>query len=488
MKNTIIISAIVIIIIGLAGLYFYPKIFPSKPERKILYWTDSMIPGDRSDRPGKSPMGMERTPVYADETQPETSSQQTSEEKSYYTCPMHPSVVSDRPGACPVCGMNLVKRTEQEEKSYYTCPMHPSVVSDRPGACPVCGMNLVKRTEQVEMSKEEHQSLGQVALSPTKQVLANVSTSTAMKMSLEKEIRAVGNIAYAEQNFRQISTRFPGRIEKLYLTYEGQQIKKDDPVADVYSPDAISAQQEYLLAKQSKSVDLIQQSKEKLILWGFTESQVKELDESRTVKNTLTLHSPISGTVLKKNVQQQQYVSTGENLFDVADLSTVWMYADVYEYEIQRVKVGQAVEATSDVYPDRKFIGRITFVSPTVDPSSRTVRIRAEITNRTAELKLDMFVNAAIKIKLSEGIVVPITAVLSTGTRQVVWVQKDAGIFEPRLVKIGERSNEYVQILDGINEGETIVTSGGYLIDSESQLEAATGSKTSEHADMKMDK
>ena len=376
---------------------------------------------------------------------------------------------------------------EKKIEEYYTCPMHPSVKSDKPGACPVCGMNLVKHTEQAEMSKEEHQALGQVALSPTKQVLANVSTSTAMKMSLEKEIRAVGKIAYAEPNFRQISTRFPGRIDKLYLTYEGQQVKKDDPVADVYSPEAISAQQEYLLAKQSNSSELLQQSKQKLLLWGFTESQLKDLDESNTIRNTFTLHSPISGTVLKKNVQQQQYVSAGENLFDVADLSIVWMYADVYEYEIQGVKVGQMVEATNEAYPEKKFVGRITFVSPTVDPSSRAVRIRAEMANGTAELKLDIFVNAAIKIKLSQSIVVPITAVLSTGTRQVVWVQKDAGIFEPRLVKIGERSDEYVQILEGINEGETIVTSGGYLIDSESQLEAATGSKSSEHADMKMD-
>ena len=453
MKKNIIISVLIIVIVGLAGLYFYPKLFPSKPERKILYWTDSMLPGDRSDHPGKSPMGMERTPVYADEVQSESASE-----------------------------------TPPEAKSYYTCPMHPSVKSDHPGACPVCGMNLVKHTEQVEMSKEEHQSHGQVALLPTKQVLANVSTSTALKMSLDKEIRAVGKIAYAEQNFRQISTRFPGRIDKLYLTYEGQQIRKDNPVADVYSPEAISAQQEYLLAKQSNSSELIQQSKEKLLLWGFTESQMRELDESKTVKNTFTLHSPISGTVLKKNVVQQQYVSAGENLFDVADLSTVWIYTDVYEFEMQGAKIGQTVEATSDAYPEKIFTGLITFISPTVDPSSRTIRIRAEMPNRDGKLKLGMFVNATLKIKLSEAIVVPITAVLSTGTRQVVWVQKDAGNFEPRLVKIGERSNEYVQILDGINEGETIVTSGGYLIDSESQLETATGSKSTEHAGMQMDK
>jgi membrane fusion protein, copper/silver efflux system len=451
MKNKIIISAIAIIVIGLAGIYFYPKIFPSKSERKILYWTDSMLPGDRSDHPGKSPMGMERTPVYADEGQPESAS-----------------------------------KAPSEEKSYYTCPMHPSVKSDHPGACPVCGMNLVKRTEQVEMSKEEHQSLGQVTLSPTKQVLANVATSVASRMSLEKEIRAAGKIAYAEPNFRQISARFPGRIEKLYITYEGQQVNKNDPVADVYSPEAISAQQEYLLATESKSDELLQQSRQKLLLWGFTESQIMKLDESKTVKNTLTIYSPINGTVWKKNVQQQQYVTAGENLFDIADLSTVWMYTDVYEFEMQGVKIGQTVEATSDAYPEKIFTGRITFISPTVDPSSRTIRIRAEMPNISEELKLDMFLNATIKIKLSEAIVVPTTAVLSTGTRQVVWVQKDAGIFEPRLVKVGERSNEYVQILDGINEGETIVTSGGYLIDSESQLEAATGSKSSEHADVKM--
>ena len=452
MKNKIINSAIVIVVVVLAGMYFYPKLFPSKPERSILYWTDPMIPGDKGDHPGKSPMGMERTPVYADEAQSETANQNTS-----------------------------------AQKSYYTCPMHPSVRSDKPGACPVCGMNLVKHAEQAEMSKEEHQAIGQVAISPTEQVLANVSTSTAMKMSLEKEIRAVGKIAYAEPSLRQISTRFPSRVERLYLTYEGQQVKKDDPVADVYSPEAISAQQEYLLAKQANSSELLQQSRQKLLLWGFTESQIKELDESKTVRNTLTLHSPVGGTVLKKYVQQQQYVTAGENLFDVADLSTVWLYADIYEYEIQGVKAGQMVEATSDAYPGKRFSGRITFVGPTMEPSTRTLRVRAEMPNGGAELKLDMFVNVTIRISLPKAIVVPITAVLSTGTRQVVWVQKDARTFEPRLVQIGERSDEYVQIFGGINEGETIVTSGGYLIDSESQLETATGSHSSENVGMSMD-
>jgi len=372
-----------------------------------------------------------------------------------------------------------------QAKDIYTCPMHPSVKSDHPGACPVCGMNLVKQSEESELSVQEHQSLAHVAISPTKQVMANVSTSTAMKMTLEKEVRAVGKIAYAEPNFRQISARFPGRVEKLFVPSEGERIGKGEPIVTIYSPEAISAQKEFLLAIESNSQEQILQSKQKLSLWGFSESQIGDLEKTKNVQNTIELFSPITGIVLKKNVQQQQYVSTGENLFEVADISTVWLEADIYESEIQSVKVGQTIEATTDAYPDKIFAGRITFVSPTVDPSSRTIRIRAELPNRNEELKLDMFVTAALKVKLSETIVVPTSAVLSTGTRQVVWIQKDPGVFEPRFVKVGERSEMYAQILVGVDEGETIVTSGGYLIDSESQLETVD-SKSTEHVNMEM--
>jgi Cu(I)/Ag(I) efflux system membrane fusion protein len=262
----------------------------------------------------------------------------------------------------------------------------------------------------------------------------------------------------------------------------------------VYSPEAISAQQEFLLALNSYTASggaqgavssgtasLLEQSSEKLVRWGITETQIAELQQSRKVKELVTIYSPITGTVLKKSVDPQHYAAAGEDIYDVADLSTVWVYASVYEYELKGLKGGQVVEATSEAFPGEVFRGKITFVSPTIEPSSRTVSVRAEFSNPNEKLKPEMFVNAAIKIDLPMSIAVPVTAVLSTGQRQVVWVKKTDGVFEPRLVTLGERAGNYYQILSGIDEGETVVTSGGYLIDSESQLQTAVTGGHEQH-------
>jgi len=188
---------------------------------------------------------------------------------------------------------------------YYTCPMHPSVRSDRPGSCPVCGMDLVKKTISADTTHPVQQTLGAVTVSPSQQVLANVSTTVAERMRLHKKIRAVGTITAAEPNIRRISARFPGRLDHLYLTYTGQTVRKGDPVADVYSPEAISAQQEYLLALGSSEsavgseAGLLAQSREKLLRWGFTEKQIARLGQTRKVQDVVTIFSPISGTVLQ---------------------------------------------------------------------------------------------------------------------------------------------------------------------------------------------
>lgn len=368
---------------------------------------------------------------------------------------------------------------------YYTCPMHPTVRSDRPGACPVCGMALVKKTVSPDTEAVIQHDIGEVAVSPSQQVLANVSTSVAEHKRLTKEIRAVGIFSAAEPNTRRISARFPGRLEHLYLRYVGQFVRRGDPVADMYSPEAISAQEEFLLAlgagEAATAVEgrfgLLPQSKEKLIRWGFSDAQIDELRRSRKVQDVVTLYSPISGTVTKKEVDPQQYAVAGQDLYEVSNLSTLWLNADVYEYEIPSLKIGLPVDASTDAYPGKVFRGSITFVSPSVDPSSRTVRVRAEFANRTGELKTEMYANAVIRIQLPETVVVPATAVLSTGQRRVVWVQKAEGIFEPRTVVVGETTPEFAQILDGLQGGETVVTSGGYLLDSESQLENPSAGK-----------
>jgi len=435
-------------VLASAAIFLYPKFFSSaKSERKILYWTDPMLPGDRSDRPGKSPMGMERTPVYADEAQPESSS------------------------------------TAQEE--YYTCPMHLSVRKDKPGACPVCGMALVKKTAAKEMSDGDMASLEAVRLSSTQRVMANVATATVERRMLNKEINAVGVVEVAEPNFKHISSRFPGRLEKLYLSYTGQQVKVGDPVAEVYSPEAISAQQEFLLALQSQeisktatgtiantSAELLEQAKQKLVLLGL-ERLIPELEQTRKAREIVTTYSPIRGTVLKKSVDPQHYTWVGEDMYDVADLSIVWMYLEAYEKDIRFVKIGQPVRMTSEAYPNEAFTGKVTFIDPTINNETRTVRVRAEFANPAGKLRLGLYVKAQIMIPINDAVVVPASAVLNTGKRTVVWVEVSENMFEPREVVVGAQTAEYYEVLQGLQGGEKVVVTGGFLLDSESQLQQA---------------
>ncbi len=447
MKTRTIVDLVVIAVLGAAVVFIYPKPFAPKHERKILYWTDPMLSGDRSDHPGKSPMGMERVPVYADETTVEQSTE-TIADSSYYTCPMHPSVRSDRPGACPVCGMALVKK------------------SSRPGATNAALTDLEA-----------------VSMAPAQRVMANVTTAMAERKTLKKDVQAAGVVDFAEPNVVHISMRFPGRLDKLYVNFTGQHVRKGDPVAEVYSPQAVSAQQEYLLALDSytqmsqtggtvasDAEDLLNQAKRKLELWNFTEKQISTLSKTRTIQYSATIYSPITGTVLKKNVDPQGYVTMGDDIFDVADLSRVWVYLDVYERDIRFVQVGQQVRITTEAYPGETFPGRVTFIDPVLDASTRTVRVRTEFTNPDGRLKPNMFVSARVTVPSLHALVVPASSILSTGKRNVVWVEVQPDQFEPRDVIVGAKTETYAEILGGLSVGDEVAATGGFLIDSESEL------------------
>ncbi|MEO8169046.1 MAG: efflux RND transporter periplasmic adaptor subunit, partial [bacterium] len=367
--------------------------------------------------------------------------------------------------------------------SYYTCPMHPSVRSDKPGPCPVCGMALVKRTAMKEAGPKDAKNLKAVSLSPTQRIIANVSVVQAQLKEINRDVQVVGVVSYAEPSYKHISMRFPGRLEKLYISYTGQFVRKGDPIADVYSPEAISAQEEYLLAldsdEQSKIGDqsfassaaqLLEQSKEKLLQWGFTQKQIARLKATRKVNSVVTIYSEVSGTVVKKSVDPQHYASTGDDMFDVADLSTVWIYLDVYERDIRFITPGQRVLVNTEAYPSEKFTGRVVFVDPVVNPETRTIRVRSEFANPKLKLKPNMYVTATIAVEKSSAIVVPSAAILSTGKRTVVWIEVNKNVFEPRDVVTGSTNNGFTVILEGLKEGEYVVETGGFLLDSESTL------------------
>jgi Cu(I)/Ag(I) efflux system membrane fusion protein len=314
--------------------------------------------------------------------------------------------------------------------------------------------------------------------------MANITTATVERKTLKKEVSAIGVVDFAEPNHLHISMRFSGRLDKLYLTFTGQSVREGDPVAEVYSPEAISAQQEYLLALESQeqlrdapedvaasAADLHNQALQKLLRWGFTEQQVNKLEETREIARTVTMFSPVRGTVVKKNVDPQQYVSMGEDIYDVADLSTVWIYLDMYEKDIRFVKVGQTVRTTTEAYPNETFVGLVVFIDPVLNADTRTVRVRAEFANPGGKLKPNMYVKASIAVPSINTLVVPASSIMSTGKRSVVWIEVQPNTFEPRNVLVGASTETYAEIVNGLDEGERVAETGGFLIDSESALQ-----------------
>ena len=393
-------------------------------------------------------------------------------------------------------------------KQLYTCSMHPFIIKDRPGTCPICGMELIKKIEsapadgaaQTPEQKRQADMLGHVSMSTTQRVMANVATVVVGQGTLNKEINAVGIVQYDQSRQAKVTAWIAGRIDSLNVNTVGAIVAKDKPVAEIYSPDLVATQQEYLLAVKSREQlknspipsisqngdGLVASSKQRLMLFGVKESQIAELEKSGKPNIRLPIYTPISGIVIDKMVQQGQYVNVGDVLFNVADLSKVWVEIDVFENEVPYVRVGQQVEIRSAVEHGAAFNGRISFVYPFHDPKTHTVKARVEMPNHGHQLKPDMFVNAIIRIPLVKGIIVPVTAVIDTGKRQVVWVETSPGMFEPRDVQVGERIDDKVQILSGIKPGDKVAVSGGYLIDSESQLQGG-GVDHSQHTGGKPD-
>jgi membrane fusion protein, copper/silver efflux system len=386
------------------------------------------------------------------------------------------------------------KGTKDGEKAaqgpvLYTCSMHPFIIKDKQGSCPLCGMTLVKKVETAQASVKETEMLGHVSLSPTQQVMANVATFKVERIPLAKEINAVGIVQYDQAKQAKVTAWVAGRIDRLHVNTVGTQVSKGKPVAEVYSPDLVSAQQEYLLALKSRAQlknstiqaiaqggeGLVGSSRQRLKLMGVKDEQIADLEKTGQPNIRLPIYTPLSGVVTEKIALEGQYVNVGDPLVVIADLSTVWVEVEVYEVDFPFIKIGQRVDIVSQSYPGKTFSGRVAFVYPFLDPKSRTVKVRVELPNTGMKLKPDMFVNATIKVPLGESLAVPVGAVMDTGQRQVVWVEMRPGMFEPRDVKVGARVGDKVQILSGLFRGDKVAASGGYLIDSEAQLKGSGG-------------
>lgn len=373
----------------------------------------------------------------------------------------------------------------------YHCPMHPTMVSDQPGDCPICGMRLVPmeegRPEPPPGGGEQVAGRVPVIVPLAKQQLIGVRTDTVMKARMVHTIRTVGRVTYDETRLHHVHTKIDGWIERLYANATGELIKEGQPVLTIYSPELLASAQEYLLAVRARERlagatlpeiresgdELVQSARRRLSLFDVTEDQIHDLEAKGVAPRTMTIQAPITGHIIVRNVLQGEKIESGTNVLDIADLSRVWVLADVYEYELPFVREGQKATMTLSYLPGRTFEGKITLVYPVLSEATRTVKVRLEFPNPDLALKPEMFGEVEIESEAGDGLIVTDSAVISSGARDIVFVDRGEGYLEPREVKLGVRLADKVQILAGLAEGERIVVSGNFLIDSESRLKAA---------------
>jgi multidrug efflux pump subunit AcrA (membrane-fusion protein) len=399
-------------------------------------------------------------------------------EKTLYTCSMHPQVVQDHPGDCPICGMKLVPVRKQPSPSaknvngerkikYYKSTMLLGEISQTPRKDSM-GMEMVPVYEGEEETKT-------ISVDPATVQKMGVRTAIVKKGPVRRVIRTVGVIDYNETALADVTTKFRGWIEKLHVDSTGKQVRKGEPLFDIYSPELYSAQSEYVLALNQGAAGLKASARQKLKLFDVSEDQIAELEKSRQAQRTLRVDAPIDGIVVEKMAVQGQMVEAGMKLYRLADLGIVWVQSQIYEQDLALLKLGQEAEVSLSYLPDRKFSGRITYIYPTVDEKTRTARVRMEFHNPGLFLKPGMFVTVELRAELKPAaLLVPDSAVLRSGEKNTVFVALDGGHFEPREIQLGPRAdNNSYEVLSGLTEGERVVTSGQFMLDSESQLREA---------------
>ena len=384
------------------------------------------------------------------------------------------------------------KATEGKVLYWYDA-MNPGRHYDKPGKAPD-GMDLVPMYAETSGAMSDMPP-GTVMISPTKQQLIGVRTDTVKRESVNRTIRAVAQVQIDETKIARIHVKIPGWVDQIYVDFVGKLVRKGQPLFSFYSPDLVSTQQEYLIALRAQndlgtspfpevskgSETLLQATRERLRLWDISDDQLKKLDETGQAIRDITMYSPVDGFVTKREVYEKMYLQPETELYELVDLSTVWVNAEIYEFEVPYVKVGQPATMSLSYFPGRTYTGKVAYIYPTVDPTTRTVKVRLEFSNPDFDLKPDMFAEAQLNISYGTQVFVPQEALLDAGTEQIVFVALGDGYFEPRKVQLGARLDGRIIILFGLKPGERIVTSGNFLIDSESRLKSAMGGMKHQH-------
>jgi multidrug efflux pump subunit AcrA (membrane-fusion protein) len=365
-------------------------------------------------------------------------------------------------------------RPPQETKTRYTCGMHPQIIQDHPGNCPICGMKLTPVRNQAWKDGEPPSEA--IAIDPVTIQNMGIRSEPVVRGPLRRVIRTVGMIDYNETALADVTTKFRGWIEKLVVDATGQAVRKGDPLFEIYSPELWSAQNEYLLAlRQSGNSSLKNSSLTKLKYFDISDAQIAGIEKSGQPLKTLQVNAPMDGVVVEKMAVAGQMVDAGMKLYRLADLSLVWVQSQIYEQDLPFVRLGQEAVVSLSYLPESRFRGRVTYIYPTVDEKTRTAKIRMEFHNPGLLLKPGMFATVELSAELSDStLLVPDSAVLRSGEKNTVFVVLDGGKFEPRPVVLGPRSeNNRYQVLNGLKEGDRVVTSGQFMLDSESQLREA---------------
>lgn len=389
-----------------------------------------------------------------------------------YVCPMHPQIIRDVPGSCPICGMDLVKVEIEEDDSggerkllYYRHPHNPSITSDKPMKDEM-GMDFIPIYDDGGGPA--------VKISPVVENNMGVRTATVSRDKLWRRIDTVGYVDFDENYISHIHLRTKGWIEKLYVKSEGERVKKGQLLFEVYSPDLVNAQEEYLQALKSGNKRLISASKERLMALGISGHQIRQIQKSKQASQYIQIYALQDGIIAKLSARDGMYVTPAFEVMSLADLSSVWLLAEVFESQADWVKVGQAAEVRLPYLPGQVWEGEVQYIYPSLNPKTRTLKVRLQFKNPEEALKPNMFADVTIYGGARTNILlIPREALIRTGQGERVIMAEGNGRFRQRKVVAGIESGDWVQIITGLQSGDVVVTSGQFLIDSEASLKAS---------------
>jgi RND family efflux transporter MFP subunit len=405
---------------------------------------------------------------------------------------MNPQNHYDKPGKAPD-GMDLVpmmaapQAPAQSNILYWYDAMNPQNHYSKPGKAPD-GMDLVPMpAASLAQSSGDKLQPGAIVVPAEKQTLAGVRTALVERKALAREIHTTAEIVADESRISHVHVKVSGFIDRVYVNSIAQLVRKGQPLFTFYSPDLVATEEEYLIAKRGDRTlasapfkeiaqgaqSLLESARQRLRYWDISDEQIRQLDQSGKAIRTLTIYSPVSGFVTDRKAYPQASITPDTELYTISDLSSVWALADIYENEVPYVRVGQRVTFTLSYYPGKTYSGKISFIYPTVDPQTRTVKVRVQLANPGYILKPQMFADAQVHVDYGTQIAVPREAVVDSGAEQQVFVAQAGGVFVPRKVTLGATVDDQVVVLSGLKAGETVVTSGNFLIDSESRLKGA---------------